>query len=220
MEKNRIFTKKQIFISVACCLIPIVIGFLLYNKLPEQIPTHFNFEGKADGWSSRIGAIFLIPLFCAGIDLFCLLITNVDPKRANIHQSAGKVLLFIVPVLDNVIQTVIYMIALGYKIEIGTITFFLLGILFIVLGNILPKVKQNYVFGVRTPWSLDNPENWIMTTRLSSKMMILSGLILIVFGLFNKNWAYILGIVIMLVLTCIIPYIYSYRFYQKHQGKR
>jgi len=42
--------KKMIFLTSLLVLIPMIIGLILWNKLPDEIPVHFNSAGEADNY--------------------------------------------------------------------------------------------------------------------------------------------------------------------------
>ncbi len=171
--------KKKVLISLLLCLVPILIGFLLWNHLDEQIPVHFNMNGEVDGYASKSFAILFIPLFCLACNAFCLWATLSSPKRGSIGSKMMNLLFWLIPAIELVVMALLYLAALTEPIPftvslwIGT----LLGVLFMVLGNRMPKVSQNYVVGVRTPWTLDNPEIWTKTNRMAGRWMFVFGLI-------------------------------------------
>ena len=204
-------------LSVAGCLLPTLVGFCLYSQLPAQIPVHFGFNGQADSWWPKFIAVACLPLMLAAMDALVLFVTLHDPKRNNIHGPAMNVLFWLVPVIDNVVMYAIYAIVLGVHVNISVICLFGLGLLFVVLGNALPKVKQNYVFGVRTSWTLDDPENWIHTARFSSRCFIASGLFLMAVCWFSSGMLLIVEMVVIVGALGIAPYIYSYQYYKAHK---
>ena len=53
---------KELIVSTIACFIPMVIALLFYNKLPEQVPTHFGWNGEANGYSSKVFFTFIMPL--------------------------------------------------------------------------------------------------------------------------------------------------------------
>ena len=126
-------------------LSPILFGVLFWNQLPQEIPTHFSGAGNTpDGWSSRPVAVFGLPAFLLGMEWFCLLVTAIDPKKKNISDKMIRIILWIIPVISVVVAVCIYGTVFGKKFDIGMQMNVLVGIVFIVLGNYLPKVKQNH----------------------------------------------------------------------------
>ena len=97
------------------------------------------------------------------------------------------------------------------KIDINLIMPILFGLLFTVIGNYLPKCKQNYTIGIKIPWTLDSEENWNKTHRFAGIFWVVGGLATLVLGLFGGAWAYI---PIMLAMG-IAPIVYSFLLFRK-----
>ena len=112
----------------------------------------------------------------------------------------------------------IYGNALGYKdvINLNLWTNVLLGIVLIVVGNYLPKCRQNYMIGIKLPWTLDNEENWDYTHRMAGKWWIIGGVLRILLG-FQKFVDPIGAAVGIILIVTLIPAIASYIYYKKHR---
>ena len=85
-----------------------------------------------------------------------------------------------------------------------------MGVLFLVLGFILPKCKQNYTIGLKLPWTLHDEENWDKTHKLAGKLWIYGGIIMAIAGLFNLTFVFMT----IIFLLIIIPTVYSYLLYR------
>lgn len=194
-------------------LLPALIGVFLWPRLPEQMVTRFGVDGTAEGWSSKAFAVFGLPLILLAAHLFCILVTSVDPKIENIGRKPLNLIFWIIPVVSLVVNAALYAYTLEITIRISTICSVLIGVLQIVLGNILPKIQQNYSFGLKLPWTLDDPENWNRTHRLAGWCMVLSGVVLTASALWSNSWV-ILGVV---VLSAIVPSFYSFAYYLRHK---
>lgn len=204
-------SKKNIIIATLLSLLPIVVGLLLWDKLPAEIPTRFDINGVAVNHSSKMLAVIILPAILAGVVLLVGFMTANDPKQKNINNKMMNVGIFAIPVVSNVMNICICMMALGYSVDITTITFIGIGILFMVIGNYLPKTKQNYTVGIKVPWALNSTDNWNKTHRLGSRLFILAGLLIIVDAWFKS---FILLIIAILIVT-IVPIAYSYILYKK-----
>lgn len=196
-------------------LSPILFGIFFWNQLPGEIPIHFSGAGNIpDGWSSRPVAVFGLPMFLFVMEWLCLLVTAADPKKKNISDKMIKVVLWIIPVISIEVAVCIYGTALGRRIDVGMQTNVLIGILFIVLGNYMHKVKQNYSIGVKIPWTLNNADNWNRTHRFGAWVFIIAGVAMCINGYFKSTIA--LGIIIAVTVT--VPVLYSYILYRKEQN--
>ena len=135
-------------------LLPTIAGLILWNRLPEQVPIHFDFEGNPDNYGSRAFAVFFIPLFLLAMQWLCLLITRTDPKRRNVSPKVMTLVLWICPLISVLVGVIMYASALGAQLALGRIMPVLFGLLFVAIGNYLPKCKQNYTVGIKLPWTL------------------------------------------------------------------
>ena len=154
---------KKFFIgSCIIILLPMIVGFLLWNQLPAQMATHFGKNGVADGYSSKWFAVVGMYLFILAVHIFCAVVTQFDPKKKNIGSKIYRLILCICPVVSLWCGAMIYGNAFGYKeaMNFDLLTNVLMGIVLIVVGNYLPKCRQNYVIGIKLPWTLENEENW------------------------------------------------------------
>ena len=192
-----------------------IAGLILWNKLPETLPTHWGFSGEVDGWSSKPFAIFFIPLFMLGMHLICVLATSMDPKSEGINHKIFRLVLWICPVISVVCMASVYMGGMGMDVKIDTIIPLLMGILFLIIGNYLPKCKQNYTIGIKLPWTLNDEENWNKTHRFAGVVWTVCAIVIIVGSLFEKGAVYTTFPAI--TVMALAPMIYSYVYYRKHK---
>ena len=162
--------------------LPILIGLILWSKLPDSIATHWGANGQANGWSSKVYTVFWGPCILIIIHLFSVFLTLNDPKKTNIHKKPMTLIFWIVPVISILMNGITYLIALGIKVNISAAVSILMGTLFILLGNYLPKLRQNYTIGIKLPWTLCSEENWYRTHRLGGKLFILGGILVALDG--------------------------------------
>ncbi len=202
---------KMLIITSVVILLPIIAGLILWNKLPEEVPIHFNAQGVADGWGGKGMAVFAMPVFMLAIHWLCAFITSIDPKSRNITSKNMTLVLWITPVLSIFVSGIIYSFALGYEININTIFPLFFGLLFIVIGNYMPKCKQNYSIGIKIPWTLNSEENWNYTHRLAGKTWVVGGILIIALSFLKTVWIFMAITIIMV----IIPVIGSYLFNKK-----
>ena len=211
LKQNR---GKLLFTSLVTVL-PALVGLLLWDRLPDTIATHFNFQGIADGWSSKGFGVFALPALMLATHLFCIFIIAADPKAPNIGAKPIGLLFWIVPVVSLVLSTILYSFALGLSVNASIVCNLLLGVLLIVLGNLMPKVKQNYSFGLKLPWTLHDSENWNRTHRLAGWCMAAAGVVLLV----NALWANAFITLGAIIASTLIPIVCSYLDYIRKREK-
>lgn len=203
--------KGTLILTSIVLLIPILIGLLLWNRLPEQIPSHWGIDGEIDGWSSKAFAVFGFPCILLALHWICVLASNADPKAKDYHPKMFHLVLWICPVLSLVLNALVYTTALGYPLDVEVIMPLLEGLMFLIVGNLLPKCRQSYTLGIKLPWTLANEENWNKTHRFGGKLWVIGGIITMATAFLGSFWI-LLAVLIVMVAA---PTIYSYSLYRK-----
>ena len=134
---------KVLIITSVVILLPILAGLILWNQLPDPMPTHWNASGEVDGWSSKPFAVFGLPLILLAAQWLCVLATGADPKKNNHPEKVLHLVLWIMPVLSVVLHTITYMTTLGMEVRMERIMPVFIGVLFVIIGNYLPKCIPN-----------------------------------------------------------------------------
>ena len=206
--------KKQLIISSIIILLPILAGLLLWDRLPDTVATHWGFSGEADGWSSKSFAIFLPPVFMLITHWFCVLVTASDPRNKKRNRKAQKMVLWTIPFVSLFSSALLYGTALEAKLNMTSITFAVVGIMFTFIGNYLPKTTQNFTIGFKVPWALASKENWNATHRFGGKVYVAGGLALVLLA-FLPTKLTIGWMVIILLVMGFVPMLYSWLYYKK-----
>lgn len=183
-----------------CSMIP---GIVVYNRLPERIATHFDINNQPDGWSGRAFAVFGIPLIMTALHLLACLFTNSDERVKNSPQMS-RVVRFLIPVIAFVVETAMVLFALEKITDIGMIALCLTGILMIIIGNYLPKTRQNSFVGIRTKKTLGNEEIWNKTHRFAGFVETAAGVVIIPLAVLSLY----IPAVIVLFVAILIPFFY------------
>ena len=182
--------KKMIILTTLLTGLPILIGLILWSKLPDSMATHWDVNGQANGWSSKGTTVFFLPCILMIIHLFAVVLTLNDPKKTNIHKKPMTLTFWIVPVISILMNGIIYLNAFG----------------------------QNYTIGIKLPWTLCSEENWYRTHRLGGKLFIIGGIFVVLDGIAGI-WledTIIFTIMIGVLLICIaISVGYSFWLFKK-----
>lgn len=206
--------KSTLAITTLLILLPVLVGVLLWDRLPERIPTHWGLDGTVDGWSSRPIAVFVLPLFLLAIHWLCIFFTAKDPKNHGQNKKVFRLVLWITPLMSLIANGMVYAAALGKTLAPNLFAYPLVGGLFIVIGNYLPKCRQNRTIGIKLKWTMENEENWNATHRMAGKLWVLGGfLMLFCVVLPDSAAAFVMAAVILLLVA--IPFIYSYLYHKK-----
>lgn len=209
--------KKQLILTSVITILPMVVGILLWDKLPAEIATHFDSYGEPNGWSSRTFTVFGLPLIITALNVLCNVTTESDPRRQNYPKKMMRIVYWICPVVSWIVAGAVYGYALGFAMnDIGRYLSLLLGIVLLVIGNYLPKVKQNFFLGIKLPWTYASEDNWNKTHRFSAVVWMAGG----VFMLINF-FLQIRGIELWVILAIIIlPAVYSWMYWMKNDRKK
>ena len=203
--------KRNLLLTSACILLPVCAGVVLWGRLPERVPTHFNFYGVPDGWSSKPFAVFGLPLFLLGVQLLCAFAVSHDPKAGNVGGKIRALVLWICPAVSLFTAAMIYPNALGYSMNMTMFAMLLTGTLFVVVGNYLPKCRQNYTVGIKLPWTLADEDNWNRTHRMAGPLWVAGGFLVMLDALLQFAGPYLfLGV---LTLIAAAPVVYSAALY-------
>ena len=204
--------KRTMILTTLVCLLPLIAGALVYNKLPESVPVHFDFNGEPNGWAGRAVAAFGMPSLMLAINLFLPFALNADPKRQNMSEALKNVVIWTIPVLSVICSGATLAKGLGYDVKIEVILPVFMGLLFVIIGNYLPKTKQSYTMGIKLPWTLNSEENWNRTHRLAGFLWVVGGLIFIAMSFIG--WTLPVFLIVLAVMT-LVPIGYSYMLYKK-----
>ena len=201
--------KKLVLFTSILILLPSLVGCVFWNQLPEEIPTHFNLLGQADGYNHKMSAIFGLPTLMLLMHWLLLFIMIKDPKSSNISSKIQLLIYWTIPFVSCLLMISIFGEFLGYSMMSGLLAQIFMGVVMIVIGNYLPKTHRNYIIGIRLPWTLENDENWRKTHRLAGKIWVLGGLLLFLnsFVQLDVYWVFFLT----LFFVVIIPSVYSYQ---------
>ncbi len=210
--------KKKLILTSLLTLLPIAVGLLLWNRLPEAFATHWGIDGQPDGFSSPAFAVFVPPLMLLAVHWLCIFVTARDPKNRDRNRKPFGMVLWIIPVISNLSSGLTFALALGAEFSISSVMLGVMGLLFIILGNYLPKCRQNNTIGIKVPWVYTSEENWNATHRFGGRVWMAGGL-LILAASFLPGVSGIPLILIAIAVLAAVPVIYSYLYYcgQKKQ---
>ena len=205
--------KTTILITTLVTILPMFIGLILWKQLPDQIPTHFGFQGQIDGYSSKIFAVVGLPLMMAAFQLVCAFVTSHDPRQGNISSKVFTFVLWIIPVISVFLTSLMYIVSLGHALDVTHITYILMGLILIIVGNYLPKSRRNYTVGIKTPWTLESDIVWNKTNRFGGYLFIVLGILMLVVaftGIIPMEF-----FVILVLIATFVPMVYSYYLYSQ-----
>jgi uncharacterized membrane protein len=189
-----------------------VAAIVVWPTVSSRIPVHWNASGQVDGYGGKMEGLLLLPAIAIGIYLLLLFIPRIDSGRANYAQFSGPYLIVRYAVL--VMIAAIYGISLlaikGVGFNMTRVILSVIGLLFIVLGNVMGKVRPNWFVGVRTPWTLSSKRSWVRTHRLAGWLFTLAGLIFLALIAVNVRGALSLIVGSVVGVIAVVLIVYSY----------
>ena len=202
---------KLLLITSIVILLPILAGVALWKQLPEQVPMHWNANGEVDGWGSKGMFVFGMPLMLLGFQWLCVLGTLSDPKKKNHAEKILQLVFWLIPVLSVLLSVLTYFAAMDKDVQMEMVMPMFMGLLFVIIGNYLPKCKQSYTIGIKLPWTLNSEENWNKTHRFTGWLWVFCGLAMMIAGILGAYWVFFVAVFVMV----IPPFLYSYLLYRK-----
>ena len=202
---------------LALALAACATSLAVFHRLPDPIAVHWDLAGTPNGWMPRAVGAFISPVL--------LIVTwgvlrgapLIDPRRENYKRfdgaydtvvAASLVLLFLM-------HLVLLATGLGYAVPIVRIAPALMGALFVVVGNVMPRARSNFMFGIRTPWTLSNDRVWARTHRLAGYTMTVAGLAMIL-SAFLASPAILGAIIVTAIVAAVVaPAVYSYLTFRR-----
>ena len=210
--------KKLLILTSLLTLLPIPVGLLLWSRFPETMTVHWGITGQADGYASPNLVVFGLPLLMLAFHWLCVFFTARDKGNQGRNQKMFRLVLWILPIISNLSLLGLYAFALDIEFSPVAWTVIPMGLLFAVIGNYLPKTRMNSTMGIKVPWAYSSEANWNATHRFAGKLWMAGGLLIALGGLLPHLWA-ITIMVVLLVALCVIPIVYSYRFYKREKAE-
>ena len=227
--------KKAIWIVA---FIPLLITTIVLKFMPDKVPMHYNAAGEIDRWGSKYEQlIFPITIIILAFIMY-LFIHFYEKKAMKAENEKDKVgalsnakVLKIVSIVTSIMFGILNAVFLySAYMEAGSnaetsyfdfnkVTGILMGIVFIVLGNFMPKTRKNGTVGVRTIWSSYNDVTWAKSNRAGGIYMIIAGIFTIITSIILKSiWIVVLE-VLYVIIASIASVVYSYKIYKKEIAK-
>ncbi|WP_394542369.1 SdpI family protein [Priestia aryabhattai] len=210
--------KKHVF-PLSITLLTLVAWIIALPHLPATMPIHWGANGEADGFATKINAMILTVGIMVLIYFIIAFVPRIDPRKENYKyfSKTYNILLNAVLLLFFFVNMSTILQGLGYNVPMSYIAPIMAGLVFIIIGNYLQRVRSNYFMGIRTPWTLSNENVWKKTHRLSGKLFFIGGLLILISAFLPDGYKS----VIMwgsIVLCVAVPYLYSYVAYKKEMN--
>lgn len=206
-------------------LLVIVVAFAasaaVYSDLPERMPTHWNRTGEVDGWTPLPWGAFLLPVMLGVMLAIFYLLPKIDPRAPKFakFRTTYEIVIVATMVFLLGVHLVILATALGRHVPVNRVMPIGVGILFMVIGNLFPRMRPNWVVGVRTPWTLASDRVWDRTHRFGGRVFVAAGVLVVAGSLFAPSLAYrfLIGCA---TAASLIAVVYSYVIWRNDPDAR
>lgn len=213
--------KKLYLLLAAVCVLNFAAHLYFYPSLPDIVPTHWGFDGQANGWGPKSSTLFIciIPL---ALLILLAVIPKIDPRAQNYEKFEKIYRGFVIGIIvfmcgiTWLTELTVYNVLPGSSNLVSVLVCGSLGVLFIALGNYMPRIKQNYTFGCKTPWALNDEHNWNRTQRMGGIVFVVIGIAMLVATLFTHALGETGTMIVVLGSTLggtAWIYLYSYLVY-------
>ncbi|MFC1599857.1 SdpI family protein [Patescibacteria group bacterium] len=216
MNKKVVKISWPIFILQLCIVASmLIVGFLLWDQLPEMMPSHWNINGEIDSYMDKTTWIWIFPGITMLMVLMFPFLSRIDPKKEKyeLFRRPWLILQMVFVGFFAYIYFVSLYLTLNPSVPITGFIFGGMGVMFVLIGNYLGKVRQNWFMGIRTPWTLDNEEVWNKTQRLAGWLFLTAGLVVFAEAFIQWQVAWVMGVVIGIAV--VVPVVYSYFLHRK-----
>ena len=207
--------RKSEIISLLIIMISFIIGISFYSLLPDKVASHWNARGEVDGYMSKFGGLFLMPIISLVLLLLFIIIPKIDPLKHNIEKFRkyfdGFIVLMMLFLFYLYILTILWNIGVRFNFVHLLVPIF--SIFFYYCGILIQKAQRNWFIGIRTPWTLSNEQVWNKTHKIGGKLFKIAGIISLI-GILLPEYA-LFFVICPLIIASLFPVIYSYFAYQK-----
>lgn len=206
--------------AIIIWLLPAAYLLYIFPGLPNTLPVHFGLNGTPDRYGSK-NEFLVGPLILMGMSVLVYLLMKflpaIDPKKyvkygEPVFQKIGVGIV----VLMAAINIGIMMSAMTGTFKADKLVLPAVGLFFAFMGNIMHSIKPNYFAGLRTPWALEDPDNWRATHRLAGKLWFIGGLVITITVLLVPAVAGLIVFASIMAVIVLIPFIYSFMYFKKH----
>jgi len=206
---------------VLLALVGAAASIVVYRRLPETMAVHWDMNGNPNGWMPRAFGAFFGPVFLLLLWQLMRVLPRLDPRESNYARFSGAYDTVVAATLLLVLGThgIVLAVALGHPVAVPRLVPALVGALFVVIGNVMPRMRPNWWFGVRTPWTLSNDRVWARTHRLAGFSMTAAGLVIIASALVLPARLGLPVLIAAVVAATIGPAVYSYLTWKREQQR-
>jgi uncharacterized membrane protein len=197
----------------------VAFSLAVYSRLPESVPVHWGLSGEPDRYGSRLEGAFFLPALMAVMLILLQWLPSRDPRAANIAKFRESYDLMVIALVTFMAGMHVLLLgtSLGWAVNVTMVVLVGAGVLFVLIGNMMPRARSNFIFGIRTPWTLSSDSVWTRSHRVGGYVMVAAGLLTIASAFIRKPWGFVITFS-SLALAAIVPVVYSYVIWSRERG--
>lgn len=202
--------------SVVVVIGMLVASGLAWGTVPDRVPVHWGMNGEPDRYGGRIEGLLLLPAITTGLAVLLWGAPFIDPRRANLlkSESAYTAMCIATVAVLGVVHFAVIATATGRAVSMGAVMGISIGALFVVLGWAMRQVRSNFIFGVRTPWTLSSERSWERTHLLAGRLFVAGGMATIAAGVVTfvtgTEWLPVTTLLVTALGASLVSVVYSY----------
>lgn len=182
-DTDRVITRQLLVTAIVAFVLMAALSLWAYLRLPEDalVPMRWGLDGEVESYAGKLTGLFMNVLLFPLVAGALALVPRIEPRKANLARSATafRATIYAVIVFFAALHVLIVAAALGYAINVGRVIPAAVGVLLVVIGNWMPKIRSTYLFGIRTPWTLTSDHTWRRTHRVGGRAFVVFGLVAI-----------------------------------------
>jgi immunity protein, SdpI family len=183
-DADRVINRSLIITTAAALAVMLVLATWAYVRLPADalVPTSWTLDGRVDGYAGKLAGLFLPVVLFPVIIGVLFVVPMIEPRKINLVRSAAafRATAYALIGFFVALHALIVAAALGYELEMGRVLLVGIGALLVVTGNWMPKIRSNFLFGIRTPWTLTSDHTWRRTHRVGGRVLLGFGLAMMI----------------------------------------
>jgi len=200
----------------------VALSFTVYSRLPAMVPIHWNAAGQIDNYAPRAVGAFVFPAIMLLLGGLFAALPAISPSGFGIERKSRAYAAIVSAVLLFLLAVHVYVLLAALNVARSITTFLpiLIGALFIVIGNYLPKMRRNFFVGIRTPWTLADEDVWFRTHRLGGILFVICGALLMAAGPFLPGRSMQALLITTVVIVALVTVVYSFAIYRRTDDKK
>lgn len=170
---------KTLIITCVITLLPILLGLSVYGQLPDKIAIHWGLDNESNGWAGKNFVVFGLPFLMMLLQIFSCVINDLKRNKNEESPKLIKFVIWLIPALSIILYCITIAIAMSHNLDIRRIVCLILSVVFIVMGNYIPKISYGNSNLINKPANIPNERVWRIFSRVMGISLIAEGLLLL-----------------------------------------